>query len=139
MDYLRKNGDMIWIVPFAGNQYGTKRELVDEIFRRKEKCGIMILTPDTVALAKLYVEKRFQGSAFVKSAYICSQRDYVLVERMRGRGESEDNIRRRLIEAEEWKKWEWSFGIFDRFVRNDLEENPPAITAARELEMMIFN
>ena len=135
---LQKTGQLIWSVEVTGEQYGTKKSVVSEVFKKGAKAGIMILTPDTVALLKLFVEKRCAASHLVKSAYIIPPSKEILAERMRKRGDSEEQIARRILQADEWKKWEKSYGIFDAFIRND-EEDPLATRASEEFRKLILS
>jgi len=111
-------GAFLWKADYAGNRYGTMRQSIDDALVGSSK-SLMILVPETVPLLRGYT-----GNDKVLSFFVQSPATVILKQRMEVRGDSAENIARRLAKDDEWEKVARSSDIPYVYIRNDgkLEE-----------------
>ncbi len=119
--FLKTIGFFRWTAyPHGGGYYGTTKLWVRKALRDDSTVYIMNITPDTVVILRNFAqEKGFLSQ--VHSFYIFSPPQEILRERLKSRGDKEDEIEKRLTDC---LKWDWdalNSGISYEFIRNDVE------------------
>lgn len=103
--------EFIWLVSVHGNMYGT---LLADIARALLRdYSLMQIVPDSVKKLQADVPKS------VLSFFILPPGEKELRRRLKERGESEDNINRRIADCKKWEDEAKASGIYYEFVRND--------------------
>lgn len=117
MDLL---GIFIWTVYPHGNNYGTTKLWVKRALRNDNLVYIMILTPDAVKKLNSFAEKLGYFEQ-VFCFYILSPPREVLRERLKKRGDSEEEVEKRLANCSKWDWEAFGSGIRYEYLRNDKE------------------
>lgn len=120
-DAYEAEGAFLWSVEVGGEEYGTKKTVLDETLFQDKKIGLMIVTPDTVPILKRYASKKFGYHEGVYSIHIVTvtYKDK-LSSRMQQRGDSQDLILKRLQDSDKWDKWALRhYRLFDLFITNE--------------------
>jgi guanylate kinase len=117
-DAMNICGEFLWVAQHAGIRYGTKAPSISAVCRDQGAIGIMILVPSVIPALRAYLESidALQNHAPV---FIESPPRDVLVERLRARGATDEDIERRLIEAAAWDKDAYASAIPYWFIRNN--------------------
>ncbi len=110
-----ENGAFLWKADYAGNRYGTMRQSIDDALDGSS-LSMMILVPETVPLLRGYT-----GNDKVLSFFVQSPDAAILRQRMELRGDTPDNIARRLSKDDEWEQVARSSGIPYVYIQNDGE------------------
>lgn len=77
--------DLCAFTCFAGNRYGVTKDIIDS-------CDLYAIDPAGV----LYMKERYKGKKGMKTILLKADKEE-LVRRMRARGDSEENIEKRLV------------------------------------------
>jgi len=94
---LESEGKFIWTVSVHGNKYGTLFESIDTALDA-EYASIMLLAPNVIATLIEYAQGRGQVTSF----FVTPPKSDVLRARLEARGESEEDIDRRLEDCDKW-------------------------------------
>lgn len=106
----------IWWVSKFGNGYGTKKESIELVKVDPDTIFIMLLVPETVEMLK--AEAKRLGIKVV-SLYILSPNEEVLRERLKRRGDSDDQIEKRIYDCREWdSRARKTEGLYEGFINN---------------------
>lgn len=107
-DRLSRQGAFLWEVAPHGNRYGTRKSAVDAAFL--ESLYVPILVIEAVVKLHSYAAARGQG-AQVRSLYIHIEDEAELRKRITGRGDSPEEIERRLHECLDWNERSLASGV----------------------------
>ena len=110
-DRLGEEGEFLWTTEYAGQFYGTPYRVVQEAFKHDETSA-MILVPEVVPLLRGYTDR-------VLSIYVRSPPEEVLRERLGARGDTVENIERRLADVRVWETQAEESDIPYQFITND--------------------
>lgn len=116
--FLKKIESFLWTVYPHGNSYGTTRRWVIKALKDDNTVYIMILTPDAIIKLENFA-KKIGHLDRVFSFYVISPPREVLMERLRSRGDKEDDIERRLADCVRWDSEAMASDIPYEFVKND--------------------
>jgi len=121
-ELLESQDAFLWVMNVAGNKYGTKKSVLDEILQRdRKKIGLMILAPHTLSALKEYAPGQ------VYSFYILSPEESELKRRMVARGDSPETVESRIAERREWDEWALqNESIIDEYLVNNESILKPA-------------
>ena len=108
----RKEGRDLWMVSEHGNMYATLKDDVDGAFAAKVVLFMQLL-PDSVPKILDYVPDR------VKPIFIVPPDEEELRRRLAKRGESPEQIERRIADCKNWEEEARESGIPYKFIRND--------------------
>ena len=114
---LKTTGAFLWTVYPHGNSYGTTKHWVAKALRDDNTIYIMILTPDAVIRLNDFAGKMSPDRIF--SFYVLSPPEEVLRERLRARGDKEDEIQKRIADCIKWNSEAKISGISYEFVTNN--------------------
>lgn len=118
--FLKTTGFFLWTAYPHGNSYGTTKRWVARSLKDDNTIYIMILTPDAVKNLREFAAKNgLLGQ--VCSFYVSSPPQEVLRKRLKNRGDSPEEVERRLSDCLKWSQDALSSGIPYEFVRNDRE------------------
>jgi len=87
--------------PHGTTRYGTLAADIHAVVTDL-KMGIMILVPDIVPILREHVRQRYKGNVGVLSVYLVQNNLELLRSRMRERGDSEEQIERRIKSEDMW-------------------------------------
>lgn len=90
------SGDFLWTKEYAGNHYGTRKEVVDKALQ-SPYVSMMILVPEVLPYLLGYA-----GKEKVLPFYIRSPPESILQTRLEKRGETSETIERRIEESRNW-------------------------------------
>ena len=111
---LRDERDaFLWKAAYAGNRYGTMRKSIDDALA-SSAISLMILVPEVVPLLRDYT-----GDDKVLSFFVQSPPVGILRRRMEARGDSGENILKRLSVDVQWESAARSSIIPYVYVSND--------------------
>ena len=108
----RKEGKDLWIVSEHGNMYATLKDDVDEALAVKAVLFMQLL-PASVPNILAYVPDR------VKPIFIVPPDEEEMRRRLAKRGESPEQIERRIADCKNWEEEARESGTPYKFVRND--------------------
>lgn len=94
-----KENLFLWWVSNFGNSYGTAEEILESLKQNPDKLLLMQLVPGSIELVKAEARKR---GIQVISLYILSPPENILRERLNKRGDSPEEIEKRLQECKDW-------------------------------------
>ncbi len=115
---LKVTGAFLWTVYPHGNSYGTTKRWVAKALKDNNEVYIMILFSDAVKnLREFALEKSILGQVY--SFYIYSPSQEVLRKRLEKRGDSLEEIEKRLSDCLKWDQDALNSGIPYEFVKND--------------------
>lgn len=117
--FLKTIGAFLWTVYPHDNSYGTTKHWVTKALKDDNVVYVMILF-DAVKDLREFATKSGLSSR-VHSFYICSPSQEVLKKRLDNRGDSAEEIEKRLADCLKWDQDALSSGIPYEFVRNDQE------------------
>lgn len=109
---IEKKGEFLWSVEVHGNQYGTRKQDVDDALSSPQ-FSVMTLVP--TATAKLFAYTK--GN--IIPLFILPPDREVLRARLSERGEKEEAISRRIEDCASWVSEAKSSSIPYRFVSNE--------------------
>ena len=109
---LEKSGAFIWTASYAGNNYGTKYGYINEVLDDRDTYHILILVPQVLPILLDYTEKAIPF-------FIRTPNELVLRKRMEERGDSAENIEKRLEHFWEWEREADKSEINYRFINNE--------------------
>lgn len=115
---LKTAGAFLWTVYPHGNSYGTTKRSVIRALKDDNTIYIMILTPEAVIKLKNFSEKRGYFNR-IFSFYILAPLPEVLKERLRARGDQENEIEKRLGDCMRWDSEAKRAEISYEFVENN--------------------
>jgi len=93
------HGEFLWITPpIHGTQYGTLKQSLEEAFC-VSGFHLMMITLEYIEVLAAFAGR---NASRVVNVHLLSPGEEVLRERLRKRGESEENIERRLLECRDW-------------------------------------
>mgnify|MGYP001564620929 CR=1 FL=1 len=114
---LNATGSFLWTVYPHGNSYGTTKRWVIRALRDDNTVYVMILF-DAIKKLNIFAEKTdFSNKIF--SFYILSPPDEILKERLRSRGDKENEVEKRLKDCAKWDSEAKASGIPYEFVKNE--------------------
>jgi len=108
---IEKARGFIWTAPYAGNHYGTKYSAIDAALG-SSGYKVMILVPQVLPILFSYTKN-------VEPFFIRTPPREVLEQRLRQRGDTEEDIVRRLQKAGQWEAEAAASGIPYRFISNE--------------------
>lgn len=123
--WYRITGQFLWTTSVTGNWYGTRRRAVDAIVTSSYKIGLMLIVPEIIPILRRYLPKK------VYSIYILSPSEEELRERMRVRGDSKENVEKRIAQDLTLDEDALLSKDYDEYIRND-EKDGHAIHASRQ-------
>ncbi len=100
-DKLDRDDSFLWSVGAHGNRYGTLRSSVEAACAGST--SIAILTIPAAEKLAAFLTERFPGVSF-SPIYLRTGDITLLEKRLRGRGDSEDDIRIRIEECKTWNE-----------------------------------
>ena len=116
---LKTIGAFCWTAYPHGNSYGTTERWVVRGLKDDNTVYIMILTPDAVIKLENFA-KKIGYSNRVFPNYILSPPQEILRERLRARGDKEDEIEKRLKDCVRWdseaRKFKLSMTIAHQYI-----------------------
>ena len=115
---LKTIGAFCWTAYPHGNSYGTTERWVVRGLKDDNTVYIMILTPDAVIKLDNFA-KKIGYSNRVFPNYILSPPQEILRERLRARGDKEDEIQKRIADCIKWNSEAKISGISYEFVTNN--------------------
>ncbi len=115
---LRITESFLWTVYPHGNSYGTTKRWVIRALRDDNTVYIMILTPDAVIKLGDFAEKTGYADQ-IFSYCVLSPSQEILRERLRARGDKEDEIKKRLADCVKWDSEAKASGVPYEFVKNE--------------------
>lgn len=116
--FLKTIGAFCWTAYPHGNSYGTTKRWVTRALQDDDVIYIMILTPDAIKTLKRFAERKgLFGQVY--SFYVYSPPQEVLRQRLEKRGDSAEEVAKRLADCLRWDQNVLSSGISYEFVRND--------------------
>jgi guanylate kinase len=98
---LKKSGSFLWSVGVHGNRYGTLRESVETASTHGTSIAILTI-PAAEKLAR-FLRESSPETIFVP-IYLSTKDEKILETRLRGRGDSEDDVRIRVEECRTWNE-----------------------------------
>lgn len=111
-------GFFLWTAHLHGNSYGTTKRWARKALSDDGAVYIMLLVSDAVEKLNQFAEE--QGySDKIYSCYVLSPPQLILEERLRNRGDSPEEIEKRLRECIQWDSKARSSKILYEFVKND--------------------
>lgn len=116
--FLKTIGAFLWTVYPHGNSYGTTKRWVVKALRDDDNVYIMLLFSDAIKKLNDFAEKNGYSDR-VFSHYILSPPREILRERLRSRGDTEDEIEKRLKDCVQWDSEAKMSDIPYEFVKND--------------------
>ncbi len=116
--FLKKIGSFLWTVYPHGNSYGTTKCWVTRALRDDSVIYIMILTPDAIKRLHNFAAKRGYPEK-VFSFYILSPPQEVLRERLKLRGDSQEEIEKRISDCVRWDSEANHWGVHYGFIENN--------------------
>ena len=116
--FLKTTGAFLWTVYPHGNSYGTTKRWVIKALKDDNTVYIMILFSDAIKILNSFAEKTgCPGRVFY--FYILSPSQEILRERLRSRGDKEDEIEKRIADCVKWDPEAKTSDIPYEFVKND--------------------
>jgi guanylate kinase len=121
LDALLAKKAFQWTAEYAGKRYGTKTETLRSAMDDAAHFSLMILVPD--GMKGLYdfatTENRLPH---IRSFFIRPADEATLRTRLKERGDTDDDIARRMSATTEWSTWAASSGIPFHYIddQNDL-------------------
>ena len=119
-DKFNQNKFFMWTVDIHGTYYGTSLESIDGISNNEVAIYFMLLTPSVIAILRSEADRR---KIKVLSFYIISPGETILRDRLKMRGDREDNIEKRVSGCLEWDLKATNSRIPYLFVKNDGDLN----------------
>ena len=113
---MKQRTRYLWQADFGGQSYLTTARSVLETKNHPELIYGMLLSPDVISLLKNFAES---NGIKVLSGYVFSPSPLDLRERMAKRGDSPEEIERRIEICREWDMDAGSSGLFDYEIRNN--------------------
>jgi len=102
---------LAWKRKVADHSYGTKKSDIEKFLQQDGLIGIMILLPDVIPIL------REMGGDKILNLFVLSPGEEVLKKRMQERGDSEENITKRLQNERNWEADARTMGEF-HFIDN---------------------
>jgi len=116
--HLFMTGSFLWTAKHGSTCYGTTPEVIKSAYEPDEALGIMILVPEVIPLLWQFLGKIGKGASY-KPFFIVPPDRAILEERLRARGDKENEITLRLNEAQNWYRDAQLSGIPYTYIRND--------------------
>ena len=131
-EQLRQIGWFLWTAEHGGVHYGTNTGSIKNIFKIENSLGIMILVPEVIPHLIRFLKTINKEKHYIP-VFIAPPERHVLEERLRKRGDAEEDIATRLNQASEWLLQAVRSGIRYSYIRNDAA---PSV-ALRELQTLV--
>lgn len=116
--FLKKIGAFCWTAYPHGNSYGTTKCWVIKALRDDDVAYIMILTPDAVVKLKDFSEEAGCSNR-IYPFYVISPSQKILRERLKSRGDKEDEVEKRIKDCIKWDSEAKMSGIPYQFITNN--------------------
>lgn len=116
--WMEKNKSFLWTAHPFGKSYGTTEHSLIRALKHKDTISIMILIPKIIGTLRNFIKERDLLDEIV-SVYVLASPEEILRQRFEDRGDSPEEIEKRLAECVRWDQDALSSGVPYEFVRND--------------------
>ncbi len=115
---METGGDFLWYVHVHEFSYGTTWASVQNALNDDKRTHVMVLLVEKVSVLRNYAQGLAKGGR-VCSFYILSPSQKTLEERLRGRGDDEATIAKRIKECLDWDEQAKRSGTPFNFITNE--------------------
>lgn len=106
---MREQAEFLWDVQHGDQWYGTKEEDVRSAISDMTRIGIMILVPNVLEPLLQFLERINANQDDWLACYIQPMSDDQVMARLVKRGESDANIKKRMVAERGWSETVWRF------------------------------
>lgn len=117
-DEMKASSVFLWTVDHAGVHYATEADPIKAVCEAHGGLGIMILVPAIIPVLRDYLASIGRVSEHVP-IYIVPPRREILVRRMNERGDTMQDMERRLVAEASWETQACASAIPYRFIDNN--------------------
>lgn len=123
---MERAGEFLWTAEHGETQYGTTAESIVRVLKNNEAFGIMILVPDVLPRLIQFLDAIGEKGLHLP-VFISAPGAGTLEDRLRKRGDQEENIVLRLSQARDWEREAIMSDIRYTFVDNEEERVDTAV------------
>jgi guanylate kinase len=115
---MREREEFLWAVQVHGHWYGTLKRVVAEGLALRERCLILVLTPDVLPILRCFAKECGHHNR-VFSVYVVSPEPCEIRSRLVAREIDVDIIERRIIDCLDWDRAACSSSLYDLHVSGE--------------------